>query len=326
MTSVETILDLISSLSEEQRAELDEKLTQPPKSKVSAAVVRRRKGPARMIDCPHCSSPLVKKFGSFHGRQKYKCGICGKTFTQLTNTPIAKTRYPEKWDRFVGYCVEGLSLRKIASKLEINVATAFSWRHKLMRAYASNQRLTGIAEADETFFLHSDKGNRFISKVRKPRKRGGTAKTAGISTDQVPVVVGKDRDGNLIVGVAGRGRVSARDIEQVLNEHIDPKAILCTDAHPSFKAFARANNIKCIQLNISKGKRVLRKKYHIQNVNSAHSSIKRWMTKFNGVSTKYLQNYMNWFCLLEETKELPNQSRVFAQKTIHPAISEHGRI
>jgi hypothetical protein len=26
------------------------------------------------------------------------------------------------------------------------------------------------------------------------------------------------------------------------------------------------------------------------------------MLRFNGVSTKYLQNYMNWFSLLEETK------------------------
>ena len=148
-----------------------------------------------------------------------------------------------------------------------------------MRAYASDQTLTGIAEADETFFLYSEKGSRLISKSRKPRKRGGKAKTAGISADQVPVVVGKDREGNLIVGVAGRGRVSAKDIEKVLEDHIDPKAT-----------------------------RVLRKKYHIQNVNGAHSNIKKWMAKFNGVSTKYLQNYMNWYCLLEETKDQSSRS------------------
>ena len=132
----------------------------------------------------------------------------------------------------------------------------------------------------------------------------------------------KDREGNLIVGVAGRGRVSARDIEKVLNEHIDPNAILCTYAHPSFKAFAKASKIKCIQLNISKGKRVIRKKYHIQNVNSAHSNIKKWMVKFNGVSSKYLQNYMNWFCLLEETKGQSNQPAAFSQRAIHPTVRE----
>ena len=327
MTSVGHILDLISSLSEMQRAKLKEALTdEAPNPADLLSSVNHQSPTAELVGCPHCRSRLVKKFGNFHGRKRYRCGICSRTFTLLTNTPIANTQYPEKWNEFVCCCIGGLSLRKIAYKLNINVATAFSWRHKLMKTYVSNQKLTGIAEADETFFLYSEKGNRSISKTRKPRKRGGKAKTAGISVDQVPVVVGKDREGNLIAGVAGRGRVSAREIEKVLDKHIDPKAILCTDAHPSFKAFAKANKIKCIQLNISKGKRVIRKKYHIQNVNSAHSNIKKWMIKFNGVSTKYLQNYMNWYCLLEETKEYSNQSAAFAQKIIHPAINKDGGI
>ena len=35
--------------------------------------------------------------------------------------------------------------------------------------------------------------------------------------------------------------------------------------------------------------------YHIQHINSLHSNLKRWMTRFNGVATKYLENYMKWF-------------------------------
>lgn len=329
MTSVARILKQISTLSATQRAALDKALVERSSivsgPKATAKKVRAPKNLGSTL-CPYCESPLVKKSGNFHGRARYKCGICTKTFTQLTKTPISKTHFPEKWNEFVSCCVEGLSLRKIADRLDISVDTAFRWRHKLMSAYTSNQTLTGIAEADETFFLYSEKGSRSISKARKPRKRGGKGKTAGISTDQVPVVVGKDREGNLIVGVAGRGRVSAKDIEKVLEAHIDPNATLCTDAHPSFKAFAKANNLKFIQLNISKGKRVLRKKYHIQNVNSAHSSMKRWMAKFNGVSTKYLQNYMNWFCLLEETKEKSDPSIAFARKAIHPALDKDGGI
>lgn len=328
MASVARILDLISTLSETQRSALDKALASESPigdGPVASSTKNRKLKKPISVHCPYCDSYLSKKFGSFHGRQRYKCGVCTRSFTQLTGTPISKTRYPEKWNEFVSCCVEGFSLRKISDRLDISVDTAFRWRHKLMKVYESEQTLTGIAEADETFFLYSEKGNRSI-KSRKPRKRGGTGKTAGISTDQVPVVVGKDREGNLIVGVAGRGRVSAKDIEKVLETHIDPDATLCTDAHPSFKAFAKANNLKFIQLNISKGKRVWRKKYHIQNVNSAHSNIKKWMARFNGVSTKYLQNYMNWYCLLEETKGQSNQPMAFAQKAIHPALDSAGGI
>jgi transposase-like protein len=321
MSSIQRLYRQISRLSPAKRAELNELLASAPspgKAGAQREQGKKAKGPAKL--CPHCQSHLFCKFGSYRGQQRFRCGICLKTFTGLTNTPVSKTKYPEKWNRFVACCVEGMSLRKIATKLEINVATAFSWRHKLMATYASQQQLHGIAEADETFFLHSEKGNKSISRTRQPRKRGGKAKTAGISEDQVPVVVGKDREGGIIVGVAGRGRVTAKEIEQVLSEHIDPDATLCTDAHPSFKAYAKANNLKYIQLNVSKGQRVVRKKYHIQNVNGAHSNIKKWMVKFNGVSTKYLQNYMNWYCLLEETKSHENQSHDFAQKTLNRPV------
>ena len=330
MTSVARILEQISTLSATQRAVLNKALDDQQSNSVGLEVSSNKSRESKSIElvppCPHCDSHFVKKFGHFHTRKRYKCGICARTFTQLTKTPISKSHLPEKWNEFVSCCVEGLSLIKTADRLNIGVATAFRWRHKLMSAYASDQTLTGIAEADETFFLYSEKGSKSFSTSRKPRKRGGKGKTAGISEDQVPVVVGKDREGNIIVGVAGRGRISAKDIEKVLEEHIDSKATLCTDAHASFKAFAKANNLKIIQLNISKGKRVWRKKYHIQNVNSAHSSIKRWMVKFNGVSTKYLQNYMNWFCLLEETKGHSNQVIEFARKTIHPALNKSGGI
>jgi len=333
MKSVQQILDLINSLSKAQIAELKDTLKVLPieqsdqknsKNKKHHPVDNQNK--STKIDCPHCSSKSIKGHGQYNGRKRYKCCLCSKTFTQLTDTPISNTKYPEKWDDFVTCCIEGLSLRKTAEKLGIHVATAFKWRHKLMGAYVSDQKLSGIAEADETFFLFSEKGSRTVSKRRKPRKRGGKSKSAGITDDQVPVVVGKDRNRSLIAGVAGRGRISAKDIEQIFEEHIEKNTTLCTDAHPSFKAFAKANKIKFVQLNISKGRRVIRKKYHIQNVNNAHTYIKKWMARFNGVATKYLQNYMNWYCLMEETRESTNQTKKIAQKVIHPSIEEDGRI
>lgn len=39
-----------------------------------------------------------------------------------------------------------------------------------------------------------------------------------------------------------------------------------------------------------------------EHVNSFHSRLKNWMTRFNGVATKYLSDYLAWFRWLEYFK------------------------
>jgi hypothetical protein len=41
------------------------------------------------------------------------------------------------------------------------------------------------------------------------------------------------------------------------------------------------------------------KLFHIQNVNAFHSRLKKWIRRFNGVSTKYLDNYLAWHLFLD---------------------------
>lgn len=42
--------------------------------------------------------------------------------------------------------------------------------------------------------------------------------------------------------------------------------------------------------------------YHIQHINGLHSNLKKWMNRFNGVATKYLNNYIKWFKYLIQIK------------------------
>ena len=39
--------------------------------------------------------------------------------------------------------------------------------------------------------------------------------------------------------------------------------------------------------------------FHIQNVNAYTSRCKRWMASFNGVASKYLENYLSWRRMIE---------------------------
>ena len=275
--------------------------------------------PATKPNCPACKSVMVKGHGKYRGLSRYKCLACFKTFNALTNTPLAGVHDRDKMQQFAAQMAEGgESLRKSAEGFEIGLRTAFRWRHKVLRGYSvdPSRKLKGIAEADETFFLYSEKGDKTVRKRRRPRKRGGTAQKAGINDEQVPVIVGCDRQGEMILGVAGRGRISLKQIESVLGERIDDKATLCTDSHPSFRKFAKTHHIKFKPVNISKGQRVVKKIYHIQHANNAHTRLKSWIVRFHGVSTRKLDNYAQWFGLLEETKPLADRNSEFVERAV----------
>lgn len=44
--------------------------------------------------------------------------------------------------------------------------------------------------------------------------------------------------------------------------------------------------------------------YNLSSINSLHSKFKKWMQRFNGVSTKFLPNYLTWFKWLEKAKDM----------------------
>ena len=60
-------------------------------------------------------------------------------------------------------------------------------------------------------------------------------------------------------------------------------------------SFAKNKGLGYRSIDLSKGIRVIKGIYHIQNVNSYHSRLKGWLSRFKGVATKYLSNYLHWF-------------------------------
>jgi transposase-like protein len=83
-----------------------------------------------------------------------------RTFNALTKTPMAHLRKKEKWPDHARAMIEGKSLAKTAALCGVHPTTAFRWRHRFLRAPASDKprSLRGLVEADETFILESFKG------------------------------------------------------------------------------------------------------------------------------------------------------------------------
>lgn len=283
-----------------------------PKSDISKMIGEvREKRFSNGLACIHCGSMSVKRNGKYRSRQRYLCKDCGKSFNDMTGSPLAGTKYPHKWLEYYKMMIDGLSLPKIAKALDIHISTAFYWRHKILNAIRSlgHNTLKGIVESDETFFLESDKGKKHITH-RKPRKRGGVAKKRGISKEQICVVVAHDRNGQILSQTGGKGRISSVELDLVLGKYIDTSALLCTDTATNYKKFAQMKKIQHEAINVSKKQYKNKGIYHIQHVNGYHKRLKKWMDRFQGVATKYLDNYLFWHRYLELNKKLPLQERV----------------
>jgi len=251
--------------------------------------------------CPHCHTFKYFKNGKKNGVQNYKCKSCNKCFTAYTGTWLAHIHKKDKLIPYIKLMKQNLSLDKIKEELEITKNTAFNWRHKI---YASlnkieNESFTGITESDETFFLFSRKGEKTLE--GKPRKRGKAVSKRGINNEHVAVIVTADRKHTMNIDVACLGRISKKDIELSIGEMTTPETILCSDRHRSYQSFVKTKGIEHHAVNASKKERVKDGCYHIQNVNSIHGRMKFWINDLmNGVASKNLQNYMNWFHLVEK--------------------------
>ena len=191
--------------------------------------------------CPHCSAERVVKNGSADGLQRYKCRSCRKTFNVLTGTPLARLRMKGKWLEQTAALRDGLSLTQVTERMGISRHTAFRWRHRFLTLpkTVKAQALVGIAETDETFFLRSNKGQR-KGLGRTPRKRGGKAAKRGLSKEQVPVLVARDRSGStadFILEADDKTHVAA-----ALKPILPKDTILCTDGSSTLAAAACARS------------------------------------------------------------------------------------
>ena len=204
-----------------------------------------------------------------------------------------------KWLQQQDVLSQGLSVSKAAAALDVARTTAFRWRHRFLQLAQALKAtaLTGVVEADETFFLRSSKGQ---CPGRKARKRGGRASRKERGMDLIPILVARDRSGATPDFLLDA--VSKACMTQALKPRIQSDAILCTDGSAAMAAAAHELHLHHEAVNLRAGERV-RGPWHIQNVNAHHGRLKSWIARFHGVATSYLENYLGWFRALDRASK-----------------------
>jgi transposase-like protein len=281
--------------------------------------------------CPHCGSSHVSKNGKTPaGYQRFMCVDCHKTFGEKERPVWIGSHFPkEVWMEYIRLMNMNVSLRAIAEALEINVTTAFFWRHKILTALKdgkSDAVLEEHTQADETFTQLSTKGNNNAynnlhrgepvfrepdyKKVRKSghrHARGSCSSTRGLNQGLVctPFAIG----GNDICWgkPSNMGAPSSGDLDSVYAGHLGESVILVTDASTAARKYAEDKELPIIQLKSKTESR--QGKHNLQKVNNLHSSFKQDLRGYNGVSTKYLENYANLTIFKQETPGITDITR-----------------
>lgn len=301
----------LEGLTQAQRKRVQDRLQLLEAHADSERLIRERLGTPKI--CPHCTAAEVVRFGHANARQRYRCKCCGRTFVALTGTPLLRLREPEKLLGYAACMSEGKTIRASAQAVGLSVDRSFRWRHKFLSWIAEQKPrgLTGIVEADETFFPKSYKGQRG-GLPRPPRQRGGPRKVGSRARElaeappaeepPVAVVVAMQRGTRLTHDALLPGR-DAASLRVALQPALGADALLCTDANSAYGVVARTLGIEAQSFIADYHGPGGNGVWHIQNVNAYHSRLKSWMERFHGVATKYLDHYLGWRRLLDRYRD-----------------------
>lgn len=285
------LLTQLESLTRRQREQLLALLL--PAAKLDKVTDVIEQASASRLACPACGSQHLDRHGRANGLQRYRCRECGRTCNALSGTPLARLRHKERWLDYLTTMLDSRSVRRSAFELGVAGATSFRWRHRFLKVSKDDRAplLGGIAEADEMYLLESHKGSRTLD--RPARKRGGKATKRGISHEQMCILVARDRSGQTLDWVPGKGPVTRAQLDRHLLPRIERDLLLVTDAHAAYRSFARQAGITHETVNLQAGARA-RGAIHVQNVNAYHSRLRGWLLPFRGVASRYLEHYLGW--------------------------------
>ena len=100
------------------------------------AVIDKIRTPGRC--CPCCDGTACHRYGQPNDLQRYRCCACGRTFNDLTGTPLARLRLKGKW---LNYCAALLASAPVRQSAE----RAFASKHRIAHQGATCAPVSGCA-------------------------------------------------------------------------------------------------------------------------------------------------------------------------------------
>lgn len=224
--------------------------------------------------CPRCTSAACHKYGRKLGIQRFRCTSCGRTFNETVNTPLHGIHDKQKMQDYLVTMRDQQSIRAASKQLGISVPTSFSWRHRILSSLKESivSPSSTPVSVCEIQLPHSFKGKRVVSDIQMPETHSLLLSDArGIPC--LHLLVNKKKTLEAVLLVANNVQTSTR-VTTVKTSMISRVArkiphMLTQSLSESKSLSTHAVDTMC--------------------------RLEGWMSRFNGVATKYLQQYWNWY-------------------------------
>ena len=255
--------------------------------------------------CKKCECKIQKNGKTKNGIQKYICSGCKTTSSETTNTIICHSKLSfDIWSNVIDNLLNGFSIRRIAEENNISVLTSFRIRHKVLYAlkkFVENITLSGEIQSDEKYFSINLKGTKSNNMPRYSKKRTSTSSPyRGISHHKICVVSSIDENDNLLLKIVGLGRCTTDMLKEFLGKKLQNAKSINADSASAYQEFCKENNLILNAIPSGCHNNGI---FSISEINGVHSQLETWLNKFKGVSTRHLQEYLDWFVYIFTMKK-----------------------
>lgn len=259
----------------------------------------------QQLFCEKCGCKLYKNGKTKNDVQKYICSECKTTFSETTNTVICHSKLSfEVWKNVIDNLLNGFSIRRIAEENNISNYTSFRLRHKVLYAlkkFVENIKLSGNIQSDEKYFSINLNGTKKENMPRYSKKRTSKGNgIRGISHHKICVVSSIDENDNLLLKIVGLGRCTTDMLKESLGQKLDNAKSINADSASAYQDFCKDNQLI---LNAIPSGFHSNDIFNISEINGIHSQLETWFSKFRGVSTRHLQEYLDWFVYIFTMKK-----------------------
>lgn len=253
------------------------------------------------VFCPRCGHRRVHRWGRFHGRfgsrRRYRCLGCGRTFSDLTGTPLAYLKHLDRWRRFCGIALGHLTVRGVAERLGIHRTTSFRWRHLLLDRLRMTEilELGGRVSLETVWLPFSAKGSRRLPRPARRRRFDGIF---SFETRVEWIVIACDNRDASFATTVGPSRPRHRAVRAAVEPALaTPVALVCRrNRLIPFGPVARAFGVP-LELEYP-ANRETSPDQEPERGRIYMVRVRRWLKRFRGVASRYLDHYLLWFRIL----------------------------
>ena len=258
--------------------------------------------------CPRCGDTHIILNGKRKDVQNYKCKKCHKNFNEFTGTTIAYIKKKDLLKPFILLMLSGDSLYACSKTLHIAIQTTFDWRHKIIAALEAYtpQIYQGITEMMVIPKRFSRKGQGAKSKkigqkgkITDPASNKKAESKEKGETQPLSLVAIGGRTSRFEIQIVQQGPIEIEKLNEQLNKKLNQVNKLCIEDEEILKKFAGKKKISYFVKQQGKKVRGRNKYYNIENIENRYIKMNRFLERFHGVSSSYLQNYLNWYMMMD---------------------------